>query len=188
VLQVLAATLWTDGATIDICVTGDCCNSVIGWWNYNVSAIQVRAETLWTGGASIIFVCQGPAVTLWTDDTTTVFVLQVRAATLRKDGAAIIFVYQGPSVTLNGWCNYNVCAAGASCNPVDGRCKCKPGYAGTRCEQLCPEGYFGQVSSTFVCYVSFISTFPPGSVYIWLSCIRNADPDPGAWKLTKIYK
>ena len=60
--------------------------------------------------------------------------------------------------------------AGALCNPVDGKCKCKPGshlhdhnhydhnhiifilfiisslsgYAGARCEDLCPEGYFGQ--------------------------------------------
>ncbi len=59
---------------------------------------------------------------------------------------------------MNGWCNCNVCASGASCNPVDGRCKCKPGYAGTRCEQLCPEGYFGQVSSTFICHISLIST------------------------------
>ena len=66
---------------------------------------------------------------------------------------------------------------GALCNPVDGKCKCKPGYhhyhehnhgfhpadqhdhfdhwhhhhdfvhpgyAGARCEDLCPEGYFGQ--------------------------------------------
>ena len=33
---------------------------------------------------------------------------------------------------------------GATCNPVDGKCKCKPGFAGNRCEDLCPEGYFGQ--------------------------------------------
>ena len=32
---------------------------------------------------------------------------------------------------------------GATCNRVDGKCKCKPGYAGNRCEDHCPEGYFG---------------------------------------------
>ena len=68
--------------------------------------------------------------------------------------------------------------AGALCNPVDGKCKCKPGchhhhqfhiryhhdhgdnheekpgYAGARCEDLCPEGYFGQD-----CYQVVIRSF-----------------------------
>jgi len=36
------------------------------------------------------------------------------------------------------------CHNGATCNPVDGKCKCKAGYAGNRCEDHCPEGYYGE--------------------------------------------
>ena len=35
------------------------------------------------------------------------------------------------------------CHNEATCNPVNGDCKCQPGFTGSRCEQYCPEGYWG---------------------------------------------
>ena len=60
----------------------------------------------------------------------------------------------GPNCTHQCYCHNE-----ATCNPVDGRCKCRAGYTGTRCEELCPEGYWGEDcyracqcrSNNFVC-------------------------------------
>ncbi|XP_042278657.1 N-acetylglucosamine-1-phosphodiester alpha-N-acetylglucosaminidase-like isoform X4 [Thunnus maccoyii] len=36
-----------------------------------------------------------------------------------------------------------VCFNGASCNRVDGRCVCPPGFYGNLCEKACPPGFYG---------------------------------------------
>ncbi len=178
----------------NICVPRTICNSVDGWCNYNVSATGASWNPV--DRRCNHNICVPRTICNSVNGWCNYNVCAAGASCNPVDGRCNynICVTRACCSSVKGLCNHHVCVAGASCNPVDGRCKCKPGYAGTRCEQLCPEGYFGQVSSTFVCHISlsFQHCCGSGSALFWRSWIRIrigiADPDPGARKLTKIYK
>jgi hypothetical protein len=36
------------------------------------------------------------------------------------------------------------CANGASCDPYDGKCICRKGYQGRRCDEICPPDHYGE--------------------------------------------